>query len=166
MLNEKDFLKLVADNNGFEVTLGFRDDIDHFLGGTGNKLWYFVKNKSAEDYYVCTLQEDGSRVDVHYKCKKEILSAEPATSGITLELIVAELSVEQDEVDSSKRKPTKVSLYEHPCSHYSFAFGERACKISDEYGVTVEYSNLNDEAAGFRLRDLRIGPDVIPPREQ
>lgn len=166
MLKEQDFLKLSENNGGFEVTLGFRDDADHFLGGTGDKIWYFVKKRSAEDYYVCTLQKDGSRVDVHYTRKKKILSAEPASSGKTLELILAELSAGQEEVDRGGRKPVQVSLYEHPCSHYSFAFGERACKISDEYGVTVEYSNLKDETAGFRLRDLRTGPDVIPPEEQ
>lgn len=112
------------------------------------------------------MNKDGSREDVHYTRKKKTLSAEAASSGKTLELILAELSVGQEEVDRSGIRPIQVMLYDHPCSHYSFAFGERACKISDEYGVTVEYSNLNDEVAGFHLRDLRTGPDIIPPKEQ
>lgn len=43
MLKGQDFLKLIENNGGFEVTLGFQDDVVHFLGGTGNKIWYFIK---------------------------------------------------------------------------------------------------------------------------
>ena len=165
MMKETDFLTLIEENHGIQVTLGFRDDVDHFIGGTGGKFWYFVKKKSTEDYYVCTRDGD-STTDVHFTRKKKVLSSEPAPSGKTMELILSELSAGQEEIESSGRKPMAVKLYEHPCSHYSFAFGERAYKISDEYGITVEYSNLKDEAAGFRLRNIATGDEVIPPKEQ
>lgn len=164
-MNETDFLKLIEENHGFQVTLGFRDDVDHFIGGIAGKLWYFVKKKSIEDYYVCTQNGDGM-TDVHFMRKKKVLSSEPAPSGKTMELILSELSVGQEEIERSGRKPMATKVYEHPCSHYSFAFGERAYKISDEYGITVEYSNLKDEPAGFRLRDISIGDEVVPPEER
>ena len=165
MMKETDFLKLIEETHGIQVTLGFRDDVDHFIGGKGNKLWYFVKKKSTEDYYVCT-RSGGSTTDVHFTRKRKILSSEPAPSGKTMELILSELAVGQEEIELSGRKPTAVKVYEHPCSHYSFSFGERAYKISDEYGFTVEYFNLNDEPAGFRLRDISTGGKVMPPKEQ
>ena len=164
-MKETDFLKLIEENHGIQVTLGFRDDVDHFIGGIAGKFWYFVKKKSAEDYYVCT-RSGGSTTDVHFTRKKKVLTSEPAPSGKTMELILSELSVGQEEIERSGRKPTAVKVYEHPCSHYSFAFGERAYKISDEFGITVEYSNLKDESAGFRLRNISTGDEVIPPKEQ
>lgn len=164
MLNAQMFSDLIREQKGFEVTLGFRSNIDHFIGGTGNRVWYFIKNGSKEDYYVCTFNgSDGT--DVHYTRKKKILSSEPAPAGKTMELILSELAVGQQEIEESGRKSVSVDLSGHPCSHYSFSFGERAYKISDEYGITVEYSNLKDEAAGFRLRNIQTGSDVKAPKE-
>lgn len=164
LMNEKEFWKLVKDNQGFEVTLGFREDVDHFIGGLGNKVWYFIQKKNTEDFYVCT-ENDGVYSDVHFTRKKKILTSEAAPTGKTMELILAELAIGQKEIESSGRKPVTVEVCEHPCSHYSFAFGERAYKVSDEYGVTIEYSNLSDEVAGFRLRNLKTGKNVKVPKE-
>ncbi|MBO2518007.1 MAG: hypothetical protein CW338_12190, partial [Clostridiales bacterium] len=36
------FMELVAKYGGFEYILGFRDDEDHFIGGSGNRVWYFL----------------------------------------------------------------------------------------------------------------------------
>ena len=36
-MNEETFIKLVNDNNGFEFVIGFKDFVDHYIGGTGNK---------------------------------------------------------------------------------------------------------------------------------
>ena len=73
MMNEADFLALIEGNHGIQVTLGFRDDVDHFIGGIAGKYWYFVKKKSTEDYYVCT-QNGGSTTDVHFTRKKTVSS--------------------------------------------------------------------------------------------
>lgn len=162
ILNKELFQKLINENEGFEVTLGFRNDVDHFIGGIGNKYWYFVKKGQSEDYYVCTVT-DGKSEDVHYMRKKKVLDCEAATSGKTMELILSELAVGQKEITESSRKPLPVEVSGHPCSHYSFAFGERAYKISDEFGVTIEYSNLKDEESGFRLRTIYTGADIIVP---
>lgn len=164
MINENSLLELIKEQNGFEVTLGFREDVDHFIGGTGNKIWYFISRGNTEDYYVCTLT-GGEKNDVHYIRKKKILTSKPAQSGKTVELVLSELSTGQAEIESDGRKPVKTEVSGHPCSHYSFSFGERAYKISDEFGITVEYSNINDEASGFRLRNIRTGDDVKAPKE-
>ena len=164
MIDENLFLKLIDEYKGFEVTLGFRGDVDHFLGGSGNKIWYLVHKGSDEDYCLCTLDGDEKK-DVHYTNNKQGLSGKAAPSGKTMELILSEIAIGQKEIEESGRKPTCAEVRGHACSHYSFAFGERAYKIADEFGVTVEYSNLADEEAGFRLRDIRTGAEVTAPPE-
>lgn len=162
MLNEELFLKLVSENNGFQVALGFIDFEDHFIGGKDSTVWYFVRKGSTDDYYIGT--SDGNTwSDTHYTFRNKELSSEPAPSGETIARILSELSTGQDEIEKSGRKPSQTEIYEHPCSHYSFAFGERAYKISDEYGITVSYSNIKDEAAGFRMRSILTGEDVKAP---
>ena len=32
-MDSDSFMKLVADNDGFEFVIGFRDDVDHYIGG-------------------------------------------------------------------------------------------------------------------------------------
>lgn len=164
MLNRERLLELVREKRGFEVTLGFRGDVDHFIGGTDRKLWYFVKAGAKEDYYVCTLG-GAEPTDVHFTRKKKSLTAEPAPQGKTVELILSELAVGQKEIGESGRKPVAVEVCGQPCSHYAFAFGERAYKIADDFGITVEYSNLKDEQAGFRLRRIVTGESVRAPAE-
>lgn len=165
MLNENTFLDLIKKTQGFEVILGFRNNVDHFIGGSGNKIWYFVQKGSNEDYYVCTVN-GGKKTDVHFTRKRKVLKSEAAAAGKTAELILSELAAGQKEIEESGRKAVAVEVSGHPCSHYSFAFGERAYKVSDEYGITVEYSDLKDEEAGFRLRNIFTGADVKAPAEE
>lgn len=164
MLDEKGFLDLVRDNGGIEITLGFRGNEDHFIGGTGDRYWYFVKKGAKEDYYVCCAADSGA-AETHYTRKRKVLRSEPAPAGKTMELILSELAAGQKEIEEDGRAPVNVEAFGRPCSHYSFAFGERAYKISDEYGVTVERSELDDESAGFRLRNIVTGEDVAAPAE-
>ena len=48
------FMRLVKENNGFELTIGFRNDVDHSIGGTGNKYWYYIDNGKSAEYYIGT----------------------------------------------------------------------------------------------------------------
>ena len=162
MFNEKALFKVMEATGGFEVTLGFRDDVDHFIGGRGSQVWYLVRKGSKDDCFMGTWTGSGWQ-DVHLIRKRGGLTSEDAPSGKTLDLILRELAAGQKEVEESGRSPSKTELYGHPCSHYSFSWGERACKISDEYGITVEYSNINDESAGFRLRGIETGETVKVP---
>lgn len=163
MLDEGKFLDLIKETGGFEVVLGFRDNVDHFIGGSGDKYWYFIKKGTKEEFYLCTRQGE-TQTDVHYIQTKKKQSSEPVPSGETMKRILSELAVGQMEIEKDGRKPTKTALYGHPCSHYSFSFGERAYKISDEFGITVEYSNINDEASGFRLRNIGTGEEIQAPK--
>ena len=36
-MNEESFMKLVDDNDGFEFVIGYKNDVDHRIGGKDNK---------------------------------------------------------------------------------------------------------------------------------
>ena len=156
------FLALIKKYGGIVITLGFRDDEDHFLGGVGSTVWYYTVKGRAEECYIGELQGD-KWTDRHI-LKKKTVKDEPATPGTAIEMIRERAFFKQAEIASSGRKPVPVQICGNSCSHYVFSFGARAYDISDEFGVTVCYSNIDDEKAGWRLRQISIGSDLRPPQ--
>lgn len=163
MDGQEKFLKLVRDNDGFEICLGFRNDVDHFIGGTGNYVWYDVQKGSKSDCYIGSLNSDGSWTDRHL-VKTKVLKETSAPAGTTIKMILDRLYFKQDEIEASGRKPTEVELGGHKVFHYVYSFGARAYEILEEYGVDASYSNIDDEEAGFRMRNLYLGEDVKVPK--
>ena len=51
MLEER-FIKLVAENDGFEFYQAYRNDVDQILGGKGDTYWYVImkEGKITESY--------------------------------------------------------------------------------------------------------------------
>lgn len=155
------FLELVRNNDGFEVCLGFYGDLDHYLGGTGDTVWYCVQKGKNVDCFIGKL-ENGEWTDTHI-VKKRTLKTESAESGKTISMITEKLFLGQDRIAADGRRPVQTELSGHSVSHYAFDFGETAYEISDEYGVTVSYSYVNDVNAGFRMRNLYTGENVKVP---
>ena len=61
-MNEESFMNLVNENDGFEFVIGFKDFVDHRMGGIKNKYWYFIDyNGKKQEYYVGTY-ENGSHI--------------------------------------------------------------------------------------------------------
>lgn len=158
---ENAFLNLIEQYGGFEYAIGFRGDEDHFLGGTGNKVWYVIQKPRSAEYWLGELK-DGVWTDRHI-LKKKTAKEEPAAPGSTLAKIAERAYFKQAELEASGRKPAMTEQYGHRLRHYAFSFGARAYRILDEFGVTAGYSNIDDETAGWRLRDVRTGEDVTPP---
>ncbi|MCQ2401420.1 MAG: hypothetical protein MJ059_05795 [Lachnospiraceae bacterium] len=73
------------------------------------------------------------------------------------------LYFKQDEIAASGRKPVTTELCGHKVLHYVYSFGSRAYEILEEYGVNAYYSNVDDEEAGYRMRDLYLGKIVEVP---
>lgn len=156
------FLDLVKEQGGFEICLGFRDNEDHFIGGTGDTVWYFrVKGRTQELWL--SEQKGGTRTD-RYLCKKKTLTEKPAAPGTVLSMIGERLFFKQAELAGSGRKPVPVEIHGLKCSHYVFSFGARAYDILDDFGVTACYSNIDDELAGWRFRDVRTGKKITVPK--
>lgn len=157
------FLELIKEYNGFEFTLGFRDNEDHFIGGTGKEVWYCITKGNYEECWIA--EYDGeNRSDRHYVIKKKDVKEEPAEPGKTIQMITGRAYFKQDELAASGRKPVQTTVSGHVCSHYVFSFGARAYDVSDKFGITVSYSNIDDETAGYRLRNITLGKDVKPPK--
>lgn len=160
---ENAFLDLIEKYNGFEFVLGFREDEDHFIGGTGNTVWYLVQNKKMTECWTGE-KTNGGWTDKHIVLKKKDKKEEPAESGKAMAMILERAYFKQAEIAASGRKPAVVPNFGYECSHYQFSFGARAYDIVNEYGITVSYSNIDDETAGYRLRDIRTGKDVSAPK--
>jgi len=40
-MNAESFMNLVNEHDGFEFVIGYKDFVDHSIGGQKNKYWYF-----------------------------------------------------------------------------------------------------------------------------
>ena len=158
------FMKLVEENNGFEMVIGFRDDIDHLIGGTGNKYWYYIDNDGKSSSYYIGTYEDGKWSDKFYKTKHDkIQSSESVESGTTINKIIERAYYYQDKIGN--KKPQRVEKEEDTYLHYVYGFGDKAWEVSEKYGVTTFFSNINNEEEGYHLRDILTGKDVEKPNE-
>lgn len=156
------FLDLIRKNNGFEYVIGFRNDVDHILGGTGNTVWYCICKGRTMECWIGDCR-NGIWTDRHL-VKKKGTAEEPAESGTAMAMILDRAYFKQAEIAETGRKPVKTELSGHPCSHYVYSFGARAYEILDDFGITVSYSNVDDEPAGYRLRNILTGSDVRLPQ--
>ena len=152
------FLKLVEDQDGFEFVQAYQKDVDHFLGGKGDTIWYFVlKRGKVSETYIGHLQ-DGVWEDTYTKGKR--IKTLPA--GTTIGKIVEKAYLCQEETWVKDRKG-KLIEDAHPHYHYTYGFGEKGLDVSAEYGVTISFSDIHDVPAGFHLRDLSTGDAVELP---
>lgn len=159
---ENRFMQLVKENGGFEYVLGFINDVDHFIGGVDDKLWYFIDDGKKQECWMASYAGDSWK-DYHYVVKGEKVTKEEIEPGTTMGMILERAYFYQKEIEESGRKPAMTEVRSYPVRHYTYAFGERAYDISDEYGVTVCYSYINDESVGFRVRDIKVGESVTAP---
>ena len=149
-MDSDSFMKLVADNDGFEFVIGFRDDVDHYIGGKGNKYWYLVQKGGNQDYYVGTYDT--------------IKKSESVASGTTIKKIVERAYFYQEKTIG--KKGTEVEKEgDESYINYSFGFGEKAVQVNKKYGVSTYFSDINNVADGYHLRDIMTGKDVDKPKE-
>ena len=58
-MDELSFMNLVNENKGFEFIIGYKDFVDHIIGGQGNKYWYLIDyDGKKQEYYVGTYEKD------------------------------------------------------------------------------------------------------------
>ena len=162
MTSEERFIKLVEENNGFEFYQAYRDDEDHLLGGKDGVFWYVImKNGKVLESYIGKLN-GGKWEDVYEKGSgdKKKTSAMPA--GSTIKRIAEKAYLMQEEQWVTRRTPSPTED-SHPHYHYVYGFGDKALDVSVKFGVTIAFSDIKDEGAGFHLRYLYTGDDVETP---
>ena len=162
-MNAESFINLVNKNDGFEFVIGFKDYVDHRIGGKKDKYWYFIDHDGKkQEYYVGTLN-NGAWADKFYIKKGGKLESKTVDNGTTIKMIVDRAYFYQDK--TAGKKPQEVEKHGYVCEHYMFGFGEKAVEIVKEYGVTVDFNDINDNDAAYRLRDILLGKDVEKPEE-
>ena len=157
-MSEDRFIQLVQDQDGFEFYQAFRDDVDHILGGKGHTFWYTVlrKGKVLETYL--GKQKGDVWEDTYIKGAK----SRTMPSGSTIKLIAEKAYWMQEEKWVKDRKGKRIEDA-HPHYHYVYGFGDKGLDISEQYGVTIGYSDIKDPSAGFHLRYVYTGGEVELP---
>ena len=83
-------------------------------------------------------------------------------AGSTIQRIEKSAYFMQDAEWVKNRKPRLVEDA-HPHYHYVYGIGDKALDISEAYGVSIAFSDVNDPSAGFYLRYLYTGEEVEIP---
>ena len=156
------FVKLAEENGGFEFVQAYRDEEDRLMGGKDGKYWYIIqKDGRPVDQYIGTLT-GGEWKDVRIKGRGKSRKVTDMPSGTTIGLIEENAYLHQGDEWVQGRK-AKLVEDSHPHLHYVYGFGDKALDVSEQYGVTIGWSDIKDVPAGFRLRDLTVGKDVELP---
>ena len=154
------FLELVEREKGFEFYQAFRDEVDWVIGGKGDTVWFTViKDLSVQEIFIGTLK-DGVWTDRRIKGRKKNVTEMP--EGSTIKRVEERAYFMQDAEWVKDRKPRLVEDA-HPRYHYVYGMGDKALDVSEAYGVSIAYSDLQDPAAGFHLRYLYTGEEVESP---
>ena len=162
-MDYKKFFDLVDEYNGFELVIGYTDDVDHYIGGIGNKYWYEVVKGNKVEYYLGTYH-DGIWEDKFYKAKgNKIISSKTVEPGTTIKKIIDKAYLCQDMIEN--KKPIRIEKENDTYLHYVKGFGDKAWEISEKYGVTTLYSDINNVEEGYHLRDILTGKEVDKPNE-
>ena len=158
-MNEKNFFDLVEKYDGFEFVIAYADKVV-YIGGKGNKCWYFMDKGVYDEYYVADLVE-GKWTDWYYESKDGQISSKEAVPGTTAGFI-RELAFEhQHNVRLNEAKISKImvkgyELLHYDCDSYSF-------DVLSEYGVTVGNNDSRNPSASYKFWDVSIGDAVRMP---
>ena len=162
-MNEEAFMKLVYVNIVFDFVIGYKDFVDHHIGGTGNKYWYFIDYNGKKQEYFLGTYDNGTWTDKFYTKKGSKLESKTVEPGTTINKIIERAYFYQDKTIG--KKGTEVEKHGFMCNHYMFGFGEKAVETVPEYGITVDFNDINDNDNAYHLREILIGKDVDKPEE-
>ena len=159
---EERFIQLVEENGGFEFYQAYRGDVDHVRGGKDGTFWYVILKRGKVTESSIGKLSGGVWEDVCIKGSGAGSKTKDMPSGSTIRRIAEKAYLMQNEAWVTRRTPKPVEDA-HPHYHYTYGFGDRGLDVSVQYGVTIAYSDIRDEDAGFHLRYLYTGDDVDLP---
>ena len=163
-MNLESFMDLVHKNNGFEFVIGYKDFIDHRIGGQDNKYWYYIDyDGKKQEYYVGTYK-DNCWSDKFYIKKGNKIESKTIEEKTTIQKILERAYFYQDKIIG--QKPQLIEKHGYRCNHYMFDFGEKAVDIIEEYKITSDFNDINNNDLSYHLRDILIGKNVEKPKEK
>ena len=157
-MSEDRFMQLVRDNDGFEFYQAFQGDVDLVFGGKDNTCWHYVMKKGKVIETYIGKQNGDVWEDTYIKGAK----SKTMPSGSTIRLVAEKAYFMQEEKWVKDRKG-KLIEDSHPHFHYVYGFGDKGLDVSEQYGVTIAYSDIKDTSSGFHLRYVYVGDDVELP---
>ena len=155
-------MALVRETNGFEAVHAYRDDEDHIFGGKDNTFWYVILRKGKTAESLIGILHEGHWQDTLITGSGARRKTKQMPEGSAIARIAARAYLFQEESWVQGRKP-KLAEEQHPHLHYVYGFGDKALDISQQYGITIAWSDIRDVPAGFRLRSLSTGNEVETP---
>ncbi len=159
---EERFMELVEANGGFEYYQAYRGDVDHVLGGKDGVFWFTVMKKGKVTESYIGKYAGGAWEDRYIKGSGASKKEKAMPAGSTIKRIAEAAYLMQNETWVTRRTPKPIEDA-HPRYHYVYGFGDRGLDVSVKYGVTIAYSDVKDESAGFHLRYLYTGSEVEAP---
>ena len=159
-MERKSFFRLIEELNGFEYAIAFNDQTV-YLGGVGNKCWYFLDKGVYDEYYVATFI-DGEWNDWFYVSKEGNITREQRPSGTTASLIVKQAYINQGDIPDLEC--SEIVVKGHECLHYEYP-NRDYFDVLKEYGITVASNDTELPYTSFRFWDLFTGRNVSVPTE-
>ena len=156
------FQKLVKQENGFEICLAFRDELDWVIGGKNDTYWFAVMKDQTVKETCIGIVKDGIWTDRKIKGKGKKKTEQEMPAGSTIRRIEEQAFFMQEEEWVKNRTPRLIEEA-HPHYHYVYGIGDKALDVSEPYGVSIAYSDIKDPSAGFHLRYLCAGSDTELP---
>ena len=162
-MSAEKFMKLVEEQKGFEFSQAYRDDVDHILGGKDGTYWYVIMKKGRVVETWIGKYRGGVWEDTYIKGSGASRKIKAMPAGSTVGRIAEKAYFMQEEKWVAGRKPRLVEDA-HPHFHYVYGFGDKALDVSQQFGVSIAFSDIGDPSAGFHLRYLYTGADVEAPQ--
>lgn len=156
------FTELINKYGGFEMVLGFRDWEDHYIGGKGNTFWYYITDSKKIECYITTLK-NGKWHDEFFSKKGRHETHLEITSGTTAVMIAERAFFGQERIKPDTGKGVPVTGSSCSCTRYNYSFGAVSYDISDEYGVTIRFSDCDKPEKGYMLRNINTDNNVKIP---
>lgn len=155
-------MELVEREHGFEYYQAYRDDVDHIIGGKDNTYWYLITKKGKTLEASTAVYRDGQWSDQYSKGRGSRKKTGELPAGSVIKRIAQMAYLMQEEKWVKERKGRLIEDG-HPHFHYTYGFGDKGLDVSEQYGVTIAYSDIKDPAAAFHLRYLYTGSEVEIP---
>lgn len=154
-------LKLVAENNGFELVVNFDNLELHRYGGKGNAFWYEITNGVKSEAHIAEYVNGAWTAKLGKKIDDNVTLGQ-SDAGTVLEMIAQRLFFGKN-VNLEGASAEDASEQGYGITKYQFDYSGTFYKFSNEFGVTVAFDDTDKPNDCFRFRYFSIGDETEVP---
>ncbi len=156
-----DVLKLVADNNGFELVVTFDNREVHRYGGKGNMFWYEISNGIKSEAHIAEYVNGAWTAKLGKRIEDNVTFGQ-SDAGTVLEMIAQRLYFGKN-VNLEGATVEDAGEMGYNITKYQFGYGGTLYKFSNEFGVTVAFGDGDKPNECFRFRYFSLGDEIELP---